>query len=105
MTKFLVSVALAASLATASQAQNAAGADTFSTAVRAGDLNLASPGGLATFRGRVRAAADRSCGAAPTRPLVENNEVSRCRAELARSAEMQVGLAMSRIDDAVVGTR
>jgi UrcA family protein len=105
MTKFLVSLALAAGLATAAQAQNAAGADTFSTTVRAGDLNLASPGGLATFRGRVRAAADHYCGAAPTKPLVENEAVSRCRAELSRSAEMQVSLAMSRIDNAVVGTR
>jgi len=105
MTKFLAVLALSAGLASAAQAQPASGADTFSAAVRAGDLNLASPGGLATFRGRVRAAADRYCGVAPTLPLAENSAIGRCHAELARSAEAQVSLAMNRTDNAVVGTR
>jgi UrcA family protein len=105
MTKFLASIALGAGLASAAQAQPASGPDTFTATVRAGDLNFAAPDGLARFRGRVRAAADRYCGVAPAVPLSENSAIGRCRAELARSAEAQVSLAMSRTDSAVVGTR
>jgi UrcA family protein len=103
MTKFLVSIALAASLTTAAQAAPAA--ETFTASVRAGDLNLASAGGLATLRGRVRAVADRYCGVAPAKPLIETMAIARCHAELERSAASQVALALSQTDTAVVGTR
>jgi UrcA family protein len=106
MTRFLASIALAAGLASAAQAQPAgSGADTFTARVRTADLNLASGGGLATLRGRVKAAADRYCGVAPTKPLADNSAIARCHAELARSADAQLSLAMSAGDSAVVGTR
>src|SRR4051812_49031752 len=103
MIRFLA-IALAASLATAAYAQPAPADDVFTASVRAGDLNLASPGGLATLRGRVKAVADRYCGVGPSKPLLENAAISRCHAELQRSAASQVALALGR-DTAVAGTR
>jgi UrcA family protein len=105
MIRHFVPLAIAASFAGAANAQPAYGDDQFSTAIRAGDLNLATPGGLATLRGRVRAAADRLCGIAPTLPLDQASAIGRCHAQLARSAEAQVAVAMLEIDTAVVGTR
>lgn len=105
MTKFLVSIALAASLNTAAQAQPGPAAETFTASVRAGDLNLASPAGLATLHGRVEAVADRYCGAAPVKPLAEAMAIARCHAELQHSAASQIALALGRTDTAVAGTR
>ncbi|MEA3064849.1 MAG: hypothetical protein QOJ27_1295 [Sphingomonadales bacterium] len=69
--------------------------DTFSAAVQQGDLNLASPAGVATFRGRVKALADRTCGAVPVAPIREAGPIAACRAQLFRSAERQVSLALA----------
>jgi UrcA family protein len=62
--KLFTSVALAATFAAgAAQAQAPAeSGETYSIAVRSADLNLSSADGLATFRGRVRAAASHACG-------------------------------------------
>jgi UrcA family protein len=103
MFRYLASIALAAALVGAVQVQPAYADDTFSSTVRAGDLNLATPDGLATLRGRVRAAANRLCGVAPSLPLDEASAIGRCRAQLARSAEGQIAFAQR--DSAVVGTR
>lgn len=70
-------------------------ADTFTASVQQDDLNLASPAGLATFRGRVKALANRVCGAVPVAPLREADAVAACRAQLFRSAESQVVLALA----------
>lgn len=69
--------------------------DTFTAAVQQDDLNLASPAGLATFRGRVKALANRVCGAVPVAPLREFEAVAACRAQLFRSADSQVTLALA----------
>ena len=105
MIRYLAPIAIAASLAGAAQAQPAYGDDNFTTIVRAGDLNLATPDGLATLRGRVKAAADRLCGVAPILPLNEASAIDRCHAQLIRSAEAQVSVAMVKTDTAVAGTR
>lgn len=68
-------------------------ADTFTASVQQDDLNLASAAGIATFRGRVKAVADRTCGAVPVAPIREAAPVAACRAQLFRSAEAQLELA------------
>jgi UrcA family protein len=98
MLKLFTAAALAASLA-------ADAADTYSVAVRNADLNLASASGLATFRGRVRAAAAHACGDAKVSPLVEATQIAQCRAGFERSAEGRASLASARQDTAVAGTR
>jgi UrcA family protein len=103
MIRYLAPLVLAAALAGAAQAQPASGDDTFTATVRAGDLNLATAEGLATLQGRVRAAANRLCGVAPTLPLDEASAIGRCRAQLARSAQGQI--AFTQRDSAVAGTR
>jgi UrcA family protein len=70
-------------------------ADTFTASVQQDDLNLASPAGLATFRGRVKALANRVCGAVPVAPLREAEAVAACRAQLFSSAESQLDLALA----------
>ena len=65
--------------------------DTFTASVQQDDLNLASAAGIATFRGRVKALADRTCGAVPVAPIREAAPVAACRAQLFRSAEAQLG--------------
>jgi len=108
MLKLFTAAALAASLtagAAQAQAPAAAADDTYSVAVRSADLNLASASGLATFRGRVRAAAAHACGDAKVSPLVEATQIAQCRAGFERSAEGRVSLASIRQDTAVAGTR
>jgi UrcA family protein len=108
MLKLISSFALAATLAAgAAQAQPAAAdtADTYSVAVRGADLNLASPSGLATFRGRARGAAVQACGEAKVFPLAEATRIAQCRAGFLRAAEMRLGLALARQDNIVAGTR
>jgi UrcA family protein len=105
MIRYLAPIALAAAFAGVAQAQPAYADGMVSAAVRTGDLNLATPDGLATLNGRVRAAANRLCGVAPTLPLDEASAIGRCRAELVRSAEGQVAIASAQRDTAVIGTR
>jgi UrcA family protein len=66
-------------------------ADTFTASVRQDDLNLAGAAGIATFRGRVKALADRACGAVPVAPIREAGPVAACRARVFRSAEAGLG--------------
>jgi UrcA family protein len=65
----------------------------FTASVQQDDLNLASPAGVATFRGRVKALADRTCGAVPVASIREAGPVAACRAQLSRSAELHLALA------------
>lgn len=102
----LSSMILASLLATgAAQAQPAEGSQSYTASVRSGDLNLATPGGLATFHGRVKVAANQICGLAPSLPFYEARSVGECRAQIFRSAERQVTLAMAKSDTTVAGTR
>lgn len=75
-----------------------------STTVRYADLDLASPFGVATFHGRVKAAADRACGRAPLRPFSEASAVAACRDELFRSAAAQLNATRTGSAE-VLGTR
>jgi UrcA family protein len=109
MLKLISIAALAATLSTgAAQAQSPAaaeGADTYRVSVRQADLNLASASGLATFRGRVRAAASQACGDGKVAPLIEATQIAQCRAGFVRNAEARVSVALARQDTVVAGTR
>lgn len=110
MLKLISTVALAATLAAgAAQAQPPATAtdrtDTYSLSVHVADLNLATPSGLATFRGRVRAAAAQACGDPTAVPLFEAMDIVQCRAGFIRSAEGRLAMALNRQDTVVAGTR
>ncbi|HEX8223522.1 MAG TPA: UrcA family protein [Allosphingosinicella sp.] len=103
-----LSVALLAVLAASAAAAPAAAqerADTFTASVQQDDLNLASAAGIATFRGRVKALADRTCGAVPVAPLREAAPVAACRAQLFRSAQAQLELAAAPAAGANGGSR
>ena len=91
MTRNFSSALIAAALCTAGAAQ--AKEPNPSATIRYGDLNLASPSGVATFRGRVKAAANRLCGTAPAQVIHQARAAADCRAELMRSAEAQIAAA------------
>lgn len=80
-------------------------ADTFTASVQQDDLNLASTAGMATFRGRVKALANRVCGAVPVAPIREAAPVAACRAQLFRSAQAQIELASAPAIGANGGSR
>ena len=103
MTK-LVSTAIAAALLCSAGAGHAQPADGRSAAIQTADLNLATPSGLATFHGRVKAAANRICGHVPVAPLEEALAVEQCRDQMFRSAADQLASARSGRSDAL-GTR
>ena len=86
--------ALIAALAAAAPAIAQQPAETFTASVQQADLNLASAAGVATFRGRVKALADRTCGAVPVAPIREADAIAACRARLFRSAESQLAAAL-----------
>jgi len=65
----------------------------------------AAPSGLATFHGRVRAAAAQAFGDAKVAPLIEATQIAQCRAGFERSAQLRVSLAQVRQDTSVAGTR
>lgn len=91
-----MSVALIALLTASVAAVPAAAqesAETFTASVQQDDLNLASAAGIATFRGRVKALANRVCGEVPVAPVREAAPVAACRAQLFRSAQAQIELA------------
>jgi UrcA family protein len=91
MNKLLCTVAAAAALAAgAAQAQPAAAGSVYTASVRHADLNLASAEGLATFRGRVEAAAERTCGTASLPSVSDAQSVRACRAALGRSAAARI---------------
>jgi UrcA family protein len=94
---------LAASVAVPAVAQEPA--DTFTASVQQDDLNLASAAGIATFRGRVKALADRTCGVVPVAPIREAAPVAACRAQLFRSAEAKLELAAAPSGGANGGSR
>lgn len=101
---FAVAAGLAAGAAQA-QAPDAEAGDTYRIAVRSADLNLMSPSGLATFHGRVRAAAAQACGEAKVAPLAEATRIAQCRAGFVRAAEGRMSLVLARQDTGVAGTR
>ena len=94
MTKPFCTLALLSLLAAAAPVV-AQPADTVTAAVQYDDLDLASSAGRATFKGRVKAAADRICGAVPVAPLREHVPVAACRAALFQSAETGIALALA----------
>ena len=93
-----IQFALLALLAAAVPAAAQEPGDTFTASVQQADLNLASPAGIATFRGRVKALADRTCGAVPVAPIREVDAVAACRARLFRSADSQLAAALGSAD-------
>ncbi|HYD38947.1 MAG TPA: UrcA family protein [Allosphingosinicella sp.] len=102
MTKTFCTLAFLSLLAAAPAA--AEPADTVTAVVEQDDLNLATAAGRATLKGRVKAAADRVCGAVPVAPLREAGPVAACRAALFRSAEARIGLAFGSETAEVRGT-
>lgn len=101
MTKLISAIAAAALLVPA--AAQAAGPDAPSASIRYDDLNLASPSGVATFNGRVKAAANRTCGVVPVAPFEEARAIEACREQMFRSAAMQIAAAAA--SNEVLGTR
>jgi UrcA family protein len=89
--KSLIPFVLLALAASPAAAQD----ETFTASVRHNDLNLASPAGLETFRGRVKALANRVCGDVPVAPIREAASVAACRAQLFRSADAQARVALA----------
>ena len=98
-------LALLAVLAAAVPAAAQEPGDTFTASVRQDDLNLASPAGIATFRGRVKALADRVCGVVPVTPIREAGPVAACRSQLYRSADSQLDLALAPAPAQFAGSR
>ena len=108
MTRCYSSLLLAAAFAANAVPALAQAAEPLPTAVvRHADLDLGSAGGVATFRGRVKAAANRACGMAPMLPFHEADAVSACRAAVVRSGERQLlgRIAAHSTESDVRGTR
>lgn len=97
--------ALLAALAAAAPAIAQQPAETFTASVRQDDLNLAGPAGIATFKGRVKALADRVCGTVPVAPIREAGPVAACRAQVFRSADSQLDLALAGPQAQFAGSR
>jgi UrcA family protein len=106
MIRFFATAAIAAMMVTgAAPAAPTDGEDTYRVTIQTGDLDLSSPAGQATFRGRVSRAADSACGVIPVAPLSQVDIVEGCRLSLTRSARAQMELARRSIDTGVAGTR
>jgi UrcA family protein len=106
MIRFLATAAIAAMMATgAVQAAPDDNDDTYRVTIQTGDLDLSSPAGQSTFRGRVSRAADSACGYVPVAPLSQVDMVEGCRLSLARSARVQMELARRSVDTSIAGTR
>lgn len=67
-----------------------------SATIRIGDLDLATPTGLAVFDARVRAAAGRICGVAPPMDHPTFWAVTDCRSAVRRSADHGVAKLLAR---------
>jgi UrcA family protein len=107
MTKIASSalIAAAAMLSTAAPAQPASNAAAQSASIRHSDLDISTPAGLATFRGRAKAAANRLCGTVEARLFEEAQASANCRAQLMRSAEQQLASSQAAPAGEVAGTR
>ncbi|QAY78331.1 UrcA family protein [Sphingosinicella sp. BN140058] len=77
-------------------ASPALAAETPSAAIRIGDLDLATPAGLAAFDARVRAAAGRMCGAPPPMDHPTFWAVTDCQSAVRRSADAGVAKLLAR---------
>ena len=106
MIRFFVTAAIAATMAAGAAAQAAPVTDdeTYSVAIRIGDLDLASPAGQATFNGRVKRAADSVCGFA-VGSISQVDMVDQCRVSLMRTARAQTAFALRSTDAGTAGTR
>jgi UrcA family protein len=95
MKKLFTSAALVAALLAAGSAPAQAFTGEFRTgSIHYGDLNLESAEGLATFKGRVRAAANALCADhVYVSPIQQAMADRSCRANVLRNAEAQVNLA------------
>lgn len=105
MKKLVCSAVLASVLFGGAAMEAPVSAQGASTVIRYADLNLGNEHGLATLRGRIKAAADRVCGSAPALPAGRAHSVEACRDEVFRSAEAQVSAARSSGIVEVLGTR
>jgi UrcA family protein len=99
MHKLFSSVVLAASMAVAAPALAESEALP-SAKVHTADLDLTSAAGRETFQGRVKSAAARVCGRAPTSPLIEARGIHACHSAVARSADRGMATAMAKADRA-----
>ena len=88
MRNFSTAILVACTVAVTTPAIAASSSETATIAY--GDLNLESPRGVATFQGRLRAAADRLCGRVVTEPLQQTAAVRECRASVAQEASEKV---------------
>ena len=93
MRTLFISIALAGLTCTAPAFAQPAG-DSFAVSISYADLNLSSTAGLATFRGRVKAGADRACVGVGDSPLQQLLQVQKCRANFISSADQQLHMAM-----------
>jgi UrcA family protein len=107
MTRFFSSILLTATLLSSGLARAEAGpdADFSTTTIQTADLNLHSAAGRKALNGRIRRAADLLCGTNHTLPLDSSARTRACRAELFRSADRQVRVAVRRGEVEVLGTR
>ncbi len=108
MTRNIASALIAAAfLATAgaAHAQPASIGEGYSASIRHNDLDVSTAAGLATFRGRVKAAANRLCGTVESRLFEEAQASAQCRAQLMRSAEQQLAATTAAASAEIVGTR
>lgn len=88
MIKAILSASMLIAAAIASPA-SARDFDTTVEIVRTGDLNLASPRGVAALDRRIAAAVSNICGSADTRDLVMSRAVQACRVATRASAADQ----------------
>lgn len=63
-------------------------------AIPYGDLNLASPAGVQTLKGRIKAAAKAVCGTARARSVGEARAVEACRQDVLAAARPKMMLAL-----------
>lgn len=96
--KTIVALALAATAAVAAmpaQAQPDVAATNVIAVVPYADLNLASAAGARTLESRIKAAANRICGAEQAPGLEESTRVQSCRDSVIDSAQPQVSQALA----------
>ncbi|HEX8667173.1 MAG TPA: UrcA family protein [Allosphingosinicella sp.] len=107
MTRFFSSIVLAAALLSSglARAEAAPAANLPTATIHTADLNLRSAMGRDALDGRIRGAANLLCGANHTLPLDSSARTRTCRAELFRSAERQVRVALRRGQVELLGTR
>jgi UrcA family protein len=90
----IAGAALAAGMVALSTPVLAADTDQSTAVIQIADLNLHAPQGMQTLERRVRQAANKVCGAVPTRDLSLRQSVIDCQEQVRASAMSQAELAM-----------